>query len=231
MIAGISRALPAVLSVTYLLLAHGASVLHRPRLALLALLALAVALLMGPLQNGRKFSWLVLAAVVAGLWWLDAHELAMLPLYAPPVLLTVFFAWLFGHTLLPGAVPLVERFARLLEPGNEPLPAEVVRYARRVTGAWTLLLASIALVNLLLALFATPHGLLRAWGFETPVEVPHSVWSWFANVINYGAIGAFFIAEYLWRRHRFAHRAQLSFVEFCRRMAAIPVAGWRALGR
>lgn len=220
-----------MLSVTYLLLAHGASVWQRPRLALLAIFVLVVAMLTPSLVQRRMSAWLLLAAIVAGLWWLDARDLAMLPLYAPPVLLTLFMAWLFGRTLRAGSVPLIERFARLLEPCDEALPSDVRRYARRVTWAWTLLLAALALVNLVLALLAAPYGLLHAAGVEPAIRVPQSMWSWFANVINYLVIGAFFAGEFRWRRHRFAHRPQLPFADFCRRMASIPVARWRAPGR
>lgn len=90
-------------------------------------------------------------------------------------------AFLFGRTLFGGREALCTRFARLL---HGTLPAEVERYSRRVTAAWTIFFAT------LFALSCTLYfgGFLAAW-------------SVLANILSPILTVAMFMVEYA-IRHR-----------------------------
>jgi uncharacterized membrane protein/3-hydroxymyristoyl/3-hydroxydecanoyl-(acyl carrier protein) dehydratase len=209
-----------VFAVAYPLLAHGASILESPGLTLASVVILAIAILFKPLTEGRPAAWLILplvAAAIIGLWHLDAVSLV---LFLPPVLLNVFLAWLFGHTLARNSTPLIERLVRLLQPPGVPAEPAVIRYAGRLTRAWTALFVMLAAVNLGLAACATPGGLLESIGVPAPLQVSRSVWSLFANVLNYVIVGAFFLLEYAYRRRRFRNRPYRNLPEFLRLAAA-----------
>jgi uncharacterized membrane protein len=51
-----------------------------------------------------------------------------------PTLFLVWLAFFFGRTLRPGAVPLIERIARVGKPDLSPA---LCRYTRRLTAMWT----------------------------------------------------------------------------------------------
>ena len=72
-------------------------------------------------------------------------------MYLPPVLVNLALMALFGKTLLSGATPLVSRVASLWRGTLDPV---VSRYTRRVTIAWTVFFALMALESIGLALFA-----------------------------------------------------------------------------
>jgi uncharacterized membrane protein len=204
------------LAVAYPVLAH-AAVVSRSVTVTVASLAVLTALTLLPRLIARNaLAWCLLPVVAVGLWWLARVNAAWLPLYATPVFLNVFAAWVFGHTLAAGQVPLIERLARLM---HEPdgISDEIARYARSVTLAWTVFLLGLALLNLALALLAEPRGILLMMGVQPPVTVPVSVWSLFANFLNYVIAGAFFLAEYIYRQHRFPEQPYRNLIDFLRR--------------
>lgn len=96
-----------------------------------------------------------------------------------PVLVNGFLLWLFGSSLLPGRMPVVERIARL----REDLPPQGVRWCRQVTKAWVLFF----LLNGLLAL-------------ATVVIGDRDLWLAWNGCGSYVAIGAMFAGEWLLRR-------------------------------
>ncbi len=216
----VRRILAVALTLAYPTLAHAASLLHSPALTVASVAVLAAAMLFPPLADGRRWTWAAIplaAAAIAGLARIDA---AGLVLFLPPVLLNLFLAWLFGHTLARGSVPLIERLVMLLQPpGVAPEPG-VIPYTRRLTQAWTALFLLLAVSSLVLAACATPGGLLESAGIRAPFAVRHETWSLFANVLNYGIVAAFFVLEYAYRRRRFPHRPYRNFAEFLRRVAA-----------
>lgn len=211
--------LPLVLGLAYPVLAHVAILSGRPGLVLASIALLGVLLLLEPLRRGRAWAWLVLLAGAAGLWQLDDPRFATLPLFAPPVLITAGVAWLFGRSLARDATPLIERIARAMT-GAE-LDDERRRYARQVTLAWAALTGALAVVNLVLALLAEPQGLLLAAGVRPHVTVPLATWSLFANLVNYLVLGAMFVVEFAWRRHRFPDEPHGRFVDFVRGIARL----------
>lgn len=136
------------------------------------------------LNRGRQ-GWLTLlfpALFIGGLallggWVSEARLLLMFP-----VVMNLGFLVNFGQSLwLPP--PIVERFARLMEP--ELSPPEV-QYCRRVTQVWCGFFALNALTTLLLAWFAP-----LAW------------WAAYSGFIAYVLVGLLMAAEYLVRKRRF----------------------------
>lgn len=216
----VRRSAAVALAVAYPLFAHAASLLNSPGLTVASVAILAAAILIRPMMDGRAWAWLAAPAAalaIVGLWRIDA---AALVLFLPPVLLSVFLAWLFGHTLLRGSRPLIERLVRLLQPPGEPPEPAVIRYAGRLTFVWAALFALLALVNLGLAACATPGGLLEAVGVPAPLAVSRETWSLFANILNYAIVAAFFVLEYAYRRRRFPGRPYRNLADFLRRAAA-----------
>lgn len=212
-------------ALAYPLLAHGAAALDSAGLALTAAAMLLVLALLPALRRGALPAWLALLAAAAGLTWLFLQDRALLPLYVVPVLLNLLVAWLFGRSLRAGRTPLVERIARLLH--GAPLSPGLVRYTRRVTVGWTLLLLALALLNGALALLAVPDGLLAAAGVTPPLAVPRTLWSLFANLLNYLVLGLAFAGEFLWRRWRFPEHARGGFAGFAADVARLGPGFWR----
>jgi uncharacterized membrane protein len=223
----LSRVLPPLLAIGYLLAAQAAVFLHSDAYALVAGFLLALLMLSPALAGRRAWAWLLLVALAAGLLWLQWQSLGLLPLYAPPVLLNAFLAWLFGHTLRGDAMPLIERVIRAMDVHAEPLDPEIVRYARQLTGAWTVFFVAMGTINLVLALLASPGGLLLTAGLVPPISVPQSAWSLFANLLNYVLVGVFFVVEFAYRRRRFADLPDRNLADFCRRLARLGPRFWR----
>ena len=210
-----------LLGLSYPLLAHLAVLSGRPALIAASLGVLATLILLPPLRRGRLWAWAVFAAAVVGLYALSRSSDAALPLFVPPVAINAFMAWVFGHTLLQDRVPLIERLIRALHDPGEALDPAIARYARRLTATWTALFVVLAVVNLMLALCATPGGLLLAAGFEPPVPVPLAIWSLFANILNYVFVGVLFVVEYAWRQRVFPQQRYRNFFDFTQRVARL----------
>ena len=218
-----------LLALAYPLLAHLAGARHDPALAAIALGDLAVIVLLQALLQRRIGAWLLLAATVLGLAGLARSHYALLPLLLVPVALLVLMAWTFGRTLPRGRVPLITQIVAALDamPASALAP-ELRSYTRNLTAAWAFLLGTLALVNLVLALLAVPNGLLASFGIAPPWTVSEAQWSWFANILNYGIVGGFFVGEYLVRKRRFPGRYR-SLLDFLQRMARLGPGFWRQL--
>lgn len=113
------------------------------------------------------------------LWPRMLHNLDWFYL-AQHVVTNLLFAWFFGQTLIAPRTPLITQFARTI---HGHLPAEVVRYTRGVTLAWTVFFLAQIAVSLFIFYF---------FSLET--------WSLFANVLNWPLVILMFMAEYLCRR-------------------------------
>lgn len=223
-------ALRLLLAVAYPLLAHWASVDGSGVVALLALVDLAMIVLLQPLARPRGWAWLLLGAIGVGLWALHGSKIPALLLLAPPVVFTALLSWWFGRSLRARRVPLISRIVSGLE-GCEPpaLKPELKRYTRRLTAIWAALLAGLALANAVLALIAVPDGVLARLGHPPLLAVSQDTWSWFANLLNYGIVGGFFLAEYVYRKRRFPDRPYRNLPEFMQRLAALGPGFWRTL--
>jgi uncharacterized membrane protein len=95
----------------------------------------------------------------------------------------LFLLWLFGRTLRPGNEALITRLATYV---HGRLPEEINGYTRRVTWAWCLFFAGMALTSVLLFVLA-----------------PLSTWSLFANLLNLPLVAAMFLCEYAYRLRRY----------------------------
>lgn len=214
--------LKSALAFAYPLVAHFAIVRNSLALVAIALGLLIVVPMLPALARGSIGAWLALPPVVACLWWISRSTHATLPLYIAPVLVPGFMAGVFGSTLRAGQMPLIERMVRIMEGQGEPEP-DVRNYARKLTVAWTVFFISLSSVNLVLGLLAEPSGVLLAAGIQPPVTVPEAWWSWFANLIGYLLVAAFFLIEYAYRRHRFPRQPYRNMLEFfVKVLAAMP---------
>ena len=73
-----------------------------------------------------------------------------------PMLVLLWLAFFFGRTLRAGAVPLIERIARVGKPDLSPA---LCRYTRRLTALWTLYFGAAAIL-----LVAANFELVQAGG-------------------------------------------------------------------
>lgn len=221
-----------LLSAAYPLLAHAASTLHEPRLAALALLDILLILLVVPLVQRRVGAWALVVAAAAGLWAVQRSTLLPVLLLLPPVLFPWLVAWWFARTLAPGRVPLISRIVGGLE--NCP-PADLAprlkAYTRGLTTLWAVVLAGIGVANLVLGIVAVPDGLLVRLGHAPVVGVPQAVWSWFANLLDYGIAALLMVVEYLVRLRVFPERPYRNLPDFLRRLGALGPAFWRDVMR
>ena len=227
-----TAALRLLLALAYPLLAHLASSRGSGGLAAVALADIAAIVLLQPLLTRRPWAWVVAALLAVGLAALAQSRYAQLPLLLVPVAFVALVSWAFARTLRAGRVPLISKIVAALE--HKPATALEPRlhhYTRRLTAAWALLLAALALANLVLALLAVPNGLLASFGAVPPITVSERQWSWFANLLNYGLVAGFFIGEYALRRRWFPNRPYRNFAEFLRQMGALGPEFWRTLLR
>lgn len=217
----------AILAVAYTVLAHQASARHDSLLAAIAIGVLVALVLLAPLWQGRIAAWLGLLAGGIGAAWLMHTPYVHVPLLLVPFAFIALVAWWFARSLKPGRVPLISKIVAALEKTSAPeLTPELQGYTRALTAAWAMLLAVIGVSNLSLAMIATPAGLLAQLGVPSPVTVTQAQWSWFANFMDYGIMGGFMLAEYLYRKRRFPGRYK-NFADFARRMAGLGPAFWR----
>jgi uncharacterized membrane protein len=190
-------------------------------LAIASLVLLAAIVLLPALARGSLIAWTSAALVTIALIWATGRDIAWLPLYAPPVVISFGMAWTFGQSLQAGQVPLIERIVRLLHAPDEQLDADIPSYARRLTLLWTSLFVLLGTVNLALALCAAPNGVLLWLDVQPPFTVPRQIWSLFANLLNYLILVAFFVVEYIYRRYRFPQQPYANLFDFIRRASAI----------
>ena len=219
------------LAAAYPFLAHAATARMDGTLAALALADIALFMLLPGLADGRWRAWLMLSATAVLLAWLARTSFAQLPLLLVPVLFVALVAWGFARTLRPRRVPLITKIVSALE-GVPPthLDADIVRYTRSLTRLWAIVLSALAAVNLVLALFAVPRGLLASVGIAPPWPVDETLWSWCANGATYGLIGGLMVAEFAWRSRRFPGRYH-GPLDFAKRMAALGPGFWNGLFR
>ena len=208
-------------AVAYPIMTHIAVARHSEALTVASVAVLATLVLAPGLARGSRPAMLAVPVVIGAIVVLVRLNLASLPLYAPPVLITGFAAWLFGRTLVPASTPLIEQFARLMRPSGQALEQQLVDYTRKVTIVWTALLIILCVSNLLLALLAVPTGLLTVLGIQPPLAVPQSLWSLSANVLDYVLLAGLFVGEYVYRRLRFPNLPYTGLIDFIKRAARL----------
>ena len=169
-------------------------------------------------------AWLALAALLLAPALTGHADLALMAL---PVVFLSLAAWIFARTLKPGAEPLVTRCVRVIE-GEARVGLPGVRgYTRGVTLFWACLLAVLALLSLLIALFAVPGGWLATFGVAAPFALPGSLLAWYPQAGCWIVMLAAFAGEYGFRRWRLRHIPHPP----ARRFVAQLVQRWPALLR
>ncbi len=186
----------------YLLTAHFA-LIHRSMALAAAATAMLVALLLASIQGRHKTALRVMVAAIGGLIVIViARGAPPVPLLLPPVLIPASIAWMFGRTLRAGTTPLVERVARGFHAPAVPAP-RIIAYARRVTWAWTLMLAAVATINAALIVNLVPGGLIDLAGFVPRWPVTPASFGFYGNTGTYLLIGGMFVVEFAIRVWRF----------------------------
>lgn len=199
----------ALLFIGYPVLAH-LSILNTSHwLGCIALVWLAVALLYPRLSAGSRRAWgtfVVFAAVALLASWLGGGLALMIAL---SVALPALALSAFVFSLRPGQTALITRIARQIQ---GPLPPPLERYTRRLTIFWSVVIAALIAVELLLALSAHPQ-----------------TWSSYANGYAYAILGVIFAVEYIYRRLRYRHYLQPTLRHYLRGLLAAqhPTGGWR----
>ncbi|MBS0395882.1 MAG: hypothetical protein JSR54_14775 [Proteobacteria bacterium] len=215
--------LQLLLFVAYCVLSYLAVRVGSAALSVAALALLLGAPLARPLRAGRAWAWLLAVAIAAAALFASRSALiaARLAVLLAPAGINLGLAWLFGHTLLEGRMPLVERIVRLLHRPEDIRDVAVYRYARSVTACWTALFLFNAALCLLLALLAEPQGLLLTLGLRPPATVPLAAWAFFSDFGCYALTALLFLVEFLYRRRRFPWQPYASLLEFLRSAAGV----------
>lgn len=218
------------LAIAFPLLAHWASHDGGGLPAALALADLVAFVAVDGLLALRPWPWAITAAALAALAALARTPYAQMLLLAPPALFNAWLAWWFARSLRAPREALITRIVAALHAcAPRELAPELYRYTRSLTALWALVLALLTAVNAGLALIAVPDGLLARLGHAPSPSITQAQWSWFANIVNYGVIGAMFAGEYLVRRRRFHDRPETGFFDFLRRMARLGPRFWKEL--
>lgn len=189
-----TSARPAVLILSYPLLAHLAVWLEQPVIQILALLVLTLGLLLPGLRQGRFFTWGLFLVILVLLCVVGYMDIAIYLLYLPPVVIPLLFWGVFFHSLLPGQTPLVTAIG---EQARGPLSEEMRGYTWGVTMMWTVVLAAMAL-----------------WSALLPWLASITLWSLFTNFINYMIIALLFGAEFVYRKWRFRDHDHPGFADY-----------------
>ena len=232
MSAGLLMGLRLLLAVAYPVFAHLASARGDGGWAALAMADIVLLVLLEPLLRRRAWALALLALCLLGLWWISNSRYALMPLLAPPVVFLALVSWLFGRTLRHGRVPLISRIVQgLYAQAAMPMTPQLHRYTRQLTAAWALVLGLLAVANLGLALCAVPSGVLVQLGHRPAWTVTDEQWSLFANLLNNGIVGVFFIAEYWYRTRVFPLRPYRTVLQFMRQMAQLGPGFWNQLLR
>ncbi len=157
----------------------------------------------GLVMKRARFGWVLLLSGV-GLLVCQAYypPAAQVMLFLPPILINLLLCSLFARTLGADATPLISTFARAVH-GHE-LDEVAQHYTRAVTQLWVGLFMLLALVSLLLALFA-----------------PLEIWSLFTNLISYILVLLLFIVEYQVRIRHLSHLKHPGFIGFMRLLGTI----------
>ena len=155
------------------------------------------------LMKGAHAGWGLLLLGV-GLLACQAYyqSTAQMVLFLPPILINLLLCVLFARTLGADSIPLISAFARIVH--GQELDEVTQRYTRAVTQLWVAVFTLLALVSLLLALFA-----------------PLEIWSLFTNFINYILVLVVFFIEYQVRIRRLSHLEHPGFVGFMRLLGKI----------
>lgn len=169
-------------------------------------------------------AWLALAALLLVPVALGHAQLALMAL---PVVFLALASVVFARTLRRGREPLVARFIRVVDGPEQLARPRVGGYARGLTVFWTALLAVMACVSLVAALFARSGGWLATLGIEVPARLPGALLAWYPELGCWIVLAAAFGGEYAFRRWYLRGVPQPGFGRFLVQLARC----WPALAR
>ena len=189
----------------YLSLVVAALVTRNGWLSALCALLLGSALLAPRLLARQLWAWLAWLLLGSTLWVVARGGHGRLILDFLPVAINLALAVLFGHTLLGGRRPLIERAIVAIEGEAHLRLPRVASYARTLTWAWTLLfLGQALLLALLIGSGASQHSTVAA------------LW---LHLGGYVLPATFMVAEYSFRRHYLSHVPQPPLWRFLQQLA------------
>jgi len=195
----VSQSLQGIFFLAYPLIVYFAYTRLETRalaLALLVLYGISVAI---RLRGSATEIWALLRQHI-GLAVLIALALATgnaTVLLFMPVIVSGYLLWTFSASLRSG-VPMIERFARIVE---DDLPDFTRPYCRKVTIVWCVFLAANALCVLVLALAA-----------------PLEWWALYSGLISYVLVGTIVVVEYLVHKIWFRYFGSGLFDQILRRL-------------
>lgn len=180
-------ALVAYPVLVWLALSGATGVVLSARWLALILLAVIAPIAVVRLRRSRRAGLRGLAAiplvtfvVLAAAATLDAAGM----IFAVPVVINAALLVVFGATLRAGAMPMIERFARLQEP---ELNADQVAWCR----AWTRIWCAFFVVN-------------GATAAALAIFAPITWWTFYTGLLSYALLGALLLTEWVMRRRRFS---------------------------
>lgn len=177
-----------VLAISYPLLAHASVLTGSRTLSCTALAVLAIVVLYPGLRRWNRHAWTGLAAFVAVAAALAVAGDSFWLMVTLSIALPALVAGAFVQSLRSGKTPIITLIAARM---NNPLSTELATYTRRLTALWAGVIALLLLIELALAVFATPQA-----------------WSSYANGYVYAVLAAVFVVEYLYRRIRYRRLQQ-----------------------
>lgn len=188
----------AVLVIGYPLLAHYTNTYaHNDNLgALVSILpVILIALILAWKSPARSILLGALMLSCIGLWfeWSALQLHFGMVYWLQYVVMQLILFMTFARTLNNGRQPLCARFAEAV---HGPLSPQHEIYARRVTVAWSLFFAAMALTSTLLFFLA-----------------PLTIWSVFDNFLTAPLIAAMFIAEYRVRKYALPEMQNISILD------------------
>jgi uncharacterized membrane protein len=156
------------------------------------------------MKKGRGVSpvWVLVYGLLALTGIASLYVRTVHALFLPPVLINLGLLAVFGATLRPGVVPLVERLMRIAYQND--LPPGLPRLARRMTWLWVSFFIAMLALAVGLALFA-----------------PLEVWSLFVNVLYYFLVAAMLLGQHFYRHLRFRRYGTVTLWGLARNLASI----------
>lgn len=189
--------------VSYPLAAHYGAGSGQWMPAICVLVALLLLLATGARGWHRIVLVMGVVVVVGAVVVVDDGQAGALLAYSQPVLVNVALCYLFGHTLLGGRRPLINRYILAIR-GDVDAPTAL--YGRRLTQFWTVLFAALALESALVAYLASGE-----------------TWSLVTGVFNYLLIVVVIAVEYRIRVRVLSHLTHPGFAAFLRALTRCPL--------
>lgn len=213
--------------IAYFWMAHRAIATESELFSGIALSLLVFIVYVGRLLRAELRAVIVSVVLLAGIAVLVRVHAGLTGLLLVPTVFLMMAAGVFARTLIKGRIPLLVAAASLIENVTPAkMDASVRQYTTRQTLAWAVLLYALAFVNLVLALWAVPDGVLSRLGFVVPGLIRSEAVARFMPWLIYGSVGGLLVGEFLYRQRKFPGRYK-SALDYVRKLAKVPLADWQ----